>query len=116
MLSNSFFGARFVAADNLSRFPQLPYMLLTDNSYPAIPKEEIPLIAFMQSLINLKETDFQSFASFIKINPAIDKESVILNLIELLKNKKDRSTDAGFIGWCDNEIKELEKKTILKIK
>jgi hypothetical protein len=83
MLSNSFFGARFVAADNLSSFPQLPYMLAVDSKYPDIPQEEIPLIAFMQSLVNLEETDFQSFVGFIKINPATEKESVILNMIEL---------------------------------
>jgi len=116
MLNNSFFGARFVAADNLGKSPFLSNILLIDSRSPDIPQEEIPLIAFIRALENVKESDFQSFIGFIKINPAFGNESVVINLIELVKLRRDNSMDAGFKSWCDAELKELQDKVNLKVR
>jgi hypothetical protein len=92
MLKNSFFGARFDAAENLGKSPYLPYMLTVDSRYPDIPQEEIPLVAFIRAL------------------------QVILNLIELIKHRREKSINTDFINWCRSELQELQSKVNQKVK
>ena len=118
MLDFPYYGARFTAADNIRKFPQLPMMLLVDNAFPPIPQEEIPLIAFMSAITDVKETDFEGFVNFIKLMPVSSDEEVTANLINLIEVRKVKSTDAGFIAWCDSEIgvmqSQLKSKILIK--
>jgi hypothetical protein len=116
MLNYPYFGVRFLAADNMGKSQYLPYLLLADSHYPDIPQEEIPLIAFMQSLGNVKESDFISFVGFILINPAIENESVVLNLIGAIQNRRDKSSDPAFIKWCNDEIKDLQLRVNQRVR
>jgi hypothetical protein len=115
LLYNSYYGARFVAAENLKAF-QLSLMLLTDNSFPAIPNEEIPLIAFMQSLSSLNNNDFKSFIGFIKMLPEYSSEAVKTNLLEIIRLRRGKPSEPGFLDWCDSEINELKSFINLKTK
>jgi HEAT repeat protein len=110
MLDDPYYGARFVAAGNLSKFDQLRLLTATDNSLPGFPKEIIPLVAFMQSLNELSETDFIIFESFIKLSPVFESDAVVINLCEAIKLKKNRSVNQGFTNWCDIEINFLQGK------
>ena len=118
ILDFPYYGARFTAANNMRKFPQLPMMLLTDNAFPPIPQDKIPLIAFMSALTDVKETDFESFVSFIKLAVVSSDEEVTANLLNLIKLRREKSTDAGFIVWCDSEIgvmqSQLKSKILIK--
>lgn len=110
MLNDPYYGARFVAAGNLSKYDQLRFLTATDNSFPAFPQEVIPLIAFMQSLGELSETDFMIFESFIKLSPVFESDAVVINLCEALKLRKSRSINQGFTNWCEIEINTMQAK------
>jgi len=116
ILNYPYFGVRFLAADNMGKSQYLPNLLLTDSRYPDIPQEEIPLIAFMQALGNLKESDFIAFIGFILINPATENESVVLNLIGAIQNRRDKSADTSFIKWCNDEVKVLQLKVNQRVR
>ncbi len=108
MLQNPYYGARFVAAENLKKFPQLQMMTMTDNALPNFPKDEVPLIAFMQCLNALPENDFIIFVSFIKMMPEYQSEFVKINLIGQIMQKKNISVNSDFVKWCDGEIEMLK--------
>ncbi len=110
MLDDSYYGARFVAAGNLSKFDQLRLLTATDNSFPNFPQEIIPLVAFIQSLGELSETDFMIFESFIKLSPVFESDAIIINLCEAIKQRKNKSVNQGFTNWCDIEINLLQGK------
>lgn len=116
LLNMTYYGARFVAADNLKKFPQLEMMLLTMGNSPDIPKGEMPLIAFLHALKDLKDNDLQVFVSFIKMMPEYENEFVRMNLLDLLKYKKSVSADSSYREWYNTEISELEAAMIQKVK
>jgi HEAT repeat protein len=116
LLNMTYYGARFVAADNLKKFPQLEMMLLTLGNSPDIPKGEMPLIAFLHALRDLKDNDLQVFVSFIKMMPEYENEFVRMNMLNLLKYKSSISVEATYNEWYDNEISELEAGMIQKVK
>lgn len=116
LLNYPYAGVRFLAAENMGKSQYLPYLLLVLSRYPDIPQEEIPLIAFMQALSSVKESDFMSFIGFIKINPAFENETVILNTIGVIQNRRDKSTNAEFVKWCNDEIAGLQLKVKQKVR
>lgn len=115
LLHNSYYGARFVAAENLKYFPQLPMLTYTDSRFPDIPTGEVPLIAFLQSLITIKENDFQVFISFIKMMPEYNLDAVKINLLEILRLRRGKSSEPGVLDWYNSEINELQSYVKLKI-
>jgi len=116
LLNMTYYGARFVAADNLKKFPQLEMMLLTLGKSPDIPKGEMPLIAFLHALKDLKDNDLQVFVSFIKMMPEFRDEFVRMNMLDLLKYKRSVSANATYREWYNTEISELEAGMIQKVK
>jgi hypothetical protein len=107
LLQNSYYGARFVAAENLKNFPQLPMMILTQSRFPDIPSGEVPLIAFLQSLTVINDNDFKIFISFIKKMPEYNLDAVIMNLIEILRLRRGKSSEPGVLDWYNSEINEM---------
>ncbi len=116
MLDNSYYGARFVAAENLKKFPELLNIITSNNSIPTFFMEEKPFVAFMQSLTTLTSNDFKIIFTFLKVSPIYENESVIYNLINLLKYKIDNSDDKGIDVWYQNQLDELQIKVPLKIR
>lgn len=115
MLYNSYYGARFVAAENIKAFPQLSMMTLTDSRFPDIPQGEIPLIAFIQSLTAIDDGNFKTFISFIKMMPEYNSDGVKLNLLGIMR-QRNRKSLADYSDWYNSEIKELESQVNLKIR
>ncbi len=116
MMYNSYYGARFVAAENMKSFPQLPLITAVDSRSPEIPNGEIPLIAFMQSLTVIDDTNFKIFVSFIKMMPEYGTDAVKINLLEILRLRRGKSSEPGFLDWYDSEINALQSYMKLKVK
>jgi hypothetical protein len=116
MVYNSYYGARFVAAENMKSFPQLPLITAVDSRFPEIPNGEIPLIAFMQSLTAIDDTNFKIFVGFIKMMPEYGTDAVKINLLEILRLRRGKSSEPGFLDWYISEINELQSYVKLKTK
>ncbi len=116
MLNNDYYGARFVAAENLRKYPNLSLITFTDNAIPDYFMNERSLVAFLQSLTALNSNDFKIVFNFLNISPVYTNEAVIYNLIELLKQRIDNSGDKGIDVWYQNQLNELQSKVPLKLR
>lgn len=116
MLNNPYYGARLTAAENLKKFPELSLMLMTDNAFPQIPEDRTAKIAFINSLTDINENDFESFVSFIRQMPGGDDELINANLLGIIKLRKNKSSEPGFVAWCNNEVLDLQSKVKSKIR
>lgn len=116
MLGNNYYGARFVAADNLRKYPDLVTITYTDNAVPEYFYDERALIAFIQALTALNSNDFKLVYSFLNISPLYNNEAVVYNLVSLLKYKIDNSGDKGIDVWYQNELDKLQSQVSLKVR
>jgi hypothetical protein len=116
MLNNNFYGARFVASENLKKYPNLSLITYTDNAIPDYFMNERSLIAFLQSLTALNSNDFMIVYNFLSVSPVYNNEAVIYNLIELLKYKIEISGEKGIDVWYQTQLNELQSKVPLKVK
>jgi hypothetical protein len=116
MLGNNYYGARFVAADNLRKYPDLVTVTYTDNAVPEYFYNERALIAFIRALTALNSNDFKLVYSFLNISPLYNNEAVVYNLVSLLKNKIDSSGDKGIDVWYQNELDKLQSLVPLKVR
>jgi hypothetical protein len=115
MLNNNYYGARFVAAENLKKYPNLSLITYTDNAIPDYFMNERSLIAFLQSLTALNSNDFMIVYNFLSVSPVYNNEAVIYNLIELLKYKIESSGEKGIDVWYQTEWNELQTRAPLKV-
>ncbi len=116
LLNNAYYGARFVAAENLKKYPNLSLITYTDNAIPDYFMNERSLIAFLQSLTALNSNDFMIVYNFLSVSPVYNNEAVIYNLIELLKYKIESSGDKGIDVWYQDQLNLLQSKVPLKVK
>ncbi len=116
MLGNNYYGARFVAAENLKKYPNLSLITYTDNTIPDYFMDERSLIAFLQSLTALNSNDFKIVYNFLTVSPVYSNEAVIYNLIELLKYKIESSGDKGIDIWYQEQLHNLQSKVPLKVR
>ena len=116
MLNNNYYGARFIAAENLKKYPSLSLITYTDNAIPEYFMNERSLIAFLQSLTALNSNDFKIVYNFLSVSPVYNNEAVIYNLIGLLKYKIDNSGDQGIDVWYQEQLNDLQSKVPLKVR
>lgn len=116
MLNNSFYGARFVAAENLKKYSELALVTLGSNAIPEYLSNERSLIAFTQAMSQLNSNDFKVLFTYLIVSPVYNNEAVIYNLISLLKYKIESSGEKGLDVWYRNEIDKLQMKVSLKVK
>jgi len=116
MLNNNYYGARFVAAENLKKYPELVTVTYTDSAIPDFFMDERSMIAFINSMTALNSNDFKLVYTFLNISPVHNNEAVIYNLIELLKYRIESSGDKGIDVWYQNQLNELQTRVPLKVK
>jgi len=116
MLGNSYYGARFVAAENLKKYPELVTVTYTDSAIPDFFIDERSMIAFINSMTALNSNDFKLVYTFLNISPVHNNEAVIYNLIELLKYRIESSGDKGIDVWYQTQLNELQTRVPLKVK
>lgn len=116
MLGNSYYGARFVAAENLKKYPELVTVTYTDSAILDFFMDERSMIAFMNSMTALNSNDFKLVYTFLNISPVHNNEAVIYNLIELLKYRIESSGDKGIDVWYQTQLNEQQSRVLLKVK
>lgn len=116
LLYNSYYGARFTAAGNMRAFSRMTNLVMNKNNLSLIPAEEIPLIAFTHSLSSLSDSDFKSIVEFIKLMPVYSADAVKLNLADIIRLRRGKSSEPGYLDWSNSELLELENKLYQKVK
>ena len=116
MLGNPFYGARFVAADNLRRFPELLNTVITSDFIPEYFMDELSMVAFINSLYGLNSNDLKIMLIYMSASPVYSSEAVTYNLIELFKYKIENSGDKGIDVWYQTQLNELQTMVPLKVK
>ena len=116
MLGNPLYGARFVAADNLRKFPELLNTVITSDFIPEYFMDERSMVAFINSLYSLNSNDLKIMLNYMTASPIYNSEAVTYNLIELFKYKIENSGDKGIDVWYQNQLNELQLKVSLKVK
>lgn len=116
LMSNNFFGARFIAADDLTDYGDTYYNYITNNIISDISSNKLWFQAFLKSLSNLSEEKYKDVIERI-MKLSISKDEVInCNLIEILNAKKVKSTDNNFLNWVNEIIRSLNIRINLKVK
>lgn len=116
MLGNPFYGARFVAADNLKKFPELLNTVITSDFIPEYFMDELSMVAFINSLYGLNSNDLKIMLIYMSASPVYSSEAVTYNLIELFKYKIENSGEKGIDVWYQNQLNELQSQVPLKVK
>lgn len=115
MLSNNYYGARFVAAENLKKYSELTNFLLENNSLPEFFNEETSFISFITAISSLNSNDFKLVYTLLSSSPVFNNDAVIYNLIKLLKDKINTDSDIGADNWYKTELNKLQAKVPLKV-
>ena len=115
LLSNDYFGVRFLASDALKLYGDEYYNFINDDVIKQLSDDRISYICFLNSTENLSNEKFRDiFNRCESINVSAD---IITDLsyAELLKRKIKLSKDILFIQWAEERLAEYQSKSILKI-
>ncbi|MCB0722191.1 MAG: hypothetical protein KDC42_07795 [Ignavibacteriae bacterium] len=114
-LSNDFFGARFLAADALSKYPAYSSFLrgMGLNNVTSLLQEDYAVIAFIYSLNKLTDEEYKNVVEGISHIPFSDAQKY--NMIKSLMDKRDASENGEFKSWADEKINLLKEGLPLKV-
>ncbi len=115
MLSNHFYGARFLAATALSDYWKL-YGVPDNSVLQQIEPNKLAFQAFLYSLTDLPDDKFKPLIEQVLNLPIASDEIVNMNLIDLLKTKKSKSTDESYVSYYNGLLVNLEAKSVQKVK
>ncbi|RPI17488.1 MAG: hypothetical protein EHM58_09230 [Ignavibacteriae bacterium] len=116
LMSYNYFGARFIAADDLTEYGDVYYNYLNNDLISNISNNKLWFQSFLKSLNNLSEDKFKAvIEKILQLNIAQD-EVIIYNIIETLNTRRNSSKDPLFLDWMDGVKSNLENKTTLKIR
>jgi hypothetical protein len=107
MLTNNYFGVRFLASENLKDFGDTYYNYITDEVLRKLSSGEIWFNAFLYSLLNVSDEKFQSVLNKVLTLDVSRNEVINDVLIDILKKKGSQYSGT---------VKELESRSRLKIK
>lgn len=114
-LSNEFFGARFLAADALSKYPQYISFLMgmmPANGSPLFIND-YAVIAFIYSLSKLNDEEYKTIIESLTNLPVTDAQKY--NMIKSLMDKRDASENGEFKQWTNDKINSLKEGLPLKV-
>lgn len=115
LLSNKFYGARFLASNALQEYWKL--FGVPDNSILLkLEPNTLAFQAFLYSLVDLPDEKFKPLIEQMTTLPIASDEIVNMNLIDLLKVKKSKSIDENYKNYYSGLIITLESKSIQKVK
>jgi hypothetical protein len=114
-LNNEFFGARFLAADALSKYPEYSSFLMGMglNDPKPIFLNDYAVIAFIYSLSKLTDDEYKRIVEGISPIPSTDAPKY--NMIKSMMDKRDASESGEFKQWANERIESLKEGLPLKV-
>ncbi|MBS1553024.1 MAG: HEAT repeat domain-containing protein [Bacteroidetes bacterium] len=116
LMNYDYFGVRFIASEDLKDYGNEYVKFLDENTFANISSEKKWSQAFLYSIINIDENEFRELFRRISDTDLSEDESIKINIINLLKIKKDKSLNNEFRSWAEEIISESESKINLKVK
>jgi len=115
LLSNNFYGARFSAAGALKDYWKS--FGVPDNSILAqLEPNKLAFQAFLFSLLDLPDEKFKSVIEQV-LNLSIASDEIVnMNLIDLIKTKKSKTTDESYISYYSGLLDNLQSRSLQKVK
>lgn len=114
-LNNEFFGARFLAADALSKYPEYSAFLMgmgLSDSNPLFISDHA-VIAFIYSLSKLTDEEYKAIVEGISNIPSTDAQKY--NMIKSLMDKRNASENDEFKQWANEKIEIFKEGLPLKV-
>jgi hypothetical protein len=115
LLSNKFYGARFLASNALQEYWKL-YGAPDNSILLRLEPNMLAFQAFLYSLVDLPDEKFKPLVEQITTLPIASDEIVNMNLIDLLKVKKSKSIDENYKNYYSGLLTNLELKSLQKVK
>jgi hypothetical protein len=117
LLGNPYYGARFTAAESMKNFGE-QYILyeFQDDAIIILSHNRTPFLAFLPAMLVLSEEKFKLCMDRLFELRTFDDEIVAVNLINIIKLRRTKSSEPEFIAWCDNEVLKLQSKIKLNIR
>lgn len=110
MLKDDFYGPRFVASDNLRAFGDSYMPYITAAAIYSVSDSYTWLNPFLYSLLSLSEANFRSAIELLLENYPDSDGLMYENIVDVLKLRKQSSSDSGFNSWCDELITAFESR------
>ncbi len=116
MMNYDYFGVRFIASENLKNYGNEYLKFLDENTFINISYEKKWFQAFLYSVVNIDDKEFRELYNKISNTDLAKDEIIKINIISLLKIKKDKSADNDFRSWSERLITDLESESKIKLK
>ena len=110
MMKDDFYGPRFVASDNLRAFGDSYITYINENAIYGVSDSPAWLNPFLYSLLSLGEGNFRSVIEMLLENSPRSDGLMYENIVDVLKQRKQSSSDAGFIAWCDELVTAFQSR------
>jgi hypothetical protein len=115
LLSNNFYGARFSAANALGDYWKT-YGVPDNNIIAKLESNKLAFQSFLNSLTDLPDEQFKPVIEQILNSPIASDDIINMNLIDLIKTKKNKTTDENYIGYYNGLLDNLQSKSLQKVK
>ncbi|MBK7158975.1 MAG: HEAT repeat domain-containing protein [Ignavibacteria bacterium] len=116
MMNYDYFGVRFIASENLKNYGNEYLKFLDENTFINISSEKKWFQAFLYSVVNIDDKEFRELYNKISNTDLAKDEIIKINIISLLKIRKDKSADNEFRSWSERLITDLSQNQKLNLK
>lgn len=116
MLNNNYYGARFLSSQSLQKYNEWTVAFLLFGDDEIIPMDrKLALQAYLLNLDNSSDSLIINVVSMVKDSPAFSDDAVKINLLEILRLRRGKSSEPGVLDWYNSEINELQSYVKLRI-
>lgn len=115
LLSNDYFGVRFLASDALKLYGDDYCTFIDNNLIMEMSGDRSRYFSFLNSLENLSDGKFRDIYKRCTELSENSDEMNTLYYCSLLKKKLLLTQDSSYKQWLEDNINELQSKSILKI-
>lgn len=116
MLKDEYYGARFLASDDLKMFEDVYMSYINDITVYSVSDEYSWMNPFLYSLLKLSDENFKIVYGMVK-NELANKDGLLYeNLADIIRLRRGKSSEPGFIDWSNSELLELNNGLKQKVR
>lgn len=116
MLKDEYYGARFLASDDLRMYGDVYMNYINDMSIYAVSDEYSWMNPFLYSLMELSDENFKKVYYMVKNELASVDGLLNENLADIIRLRRGKSSEPGYLDWSNSELLELKNNLYQKVK
>ena len=111
LLGNPYYGTRFIASESMKNLGE-KYVLyeFQDDAIIILSQDRVSFLSFLPAMLVLPEEKFKLCMERIFQLNVVSDELIAGNLINIIKLRRNKSSEPGFVTWSNNEVLELQSK------